>query len=209
MAGQMISDIITGGESFVTTDYRRIHVFSMDVSAEAGPVVLTGEAGWIPELVLGGVDIARAPEPVYNVRTGLMTASFQAQYNHGELFYLVGEVGYAQMLGPALIGGGAAGGREIPPVLFFGDHPRQLVIAIASRLTLLKGKLEWSVTGQAGVLDRSMILSTRLSYELFGRFKPYIGVVFYEAFGERPQPDLSLAASRDFSDEIFIGVQFY
>jgi hypothetical protein len=208
-AGQMISDIIAGGESFVRTDYRRIHVFSMDASTEAGPVVLTAEAGWIPEMVLGGADIARAPEPVYNVRTGLITASFQAQYNYGELFYLVGEVAYARMLGPALIGGGGAGGRDIPPVIFFGDHTSQLVVGLASRLTLLKGRLEWSVTGQAGVLDRSMILSTRLSYELIGRLRPYIGVVFYEVFGDRPQPDLSLAASRDYNDEIFIGIQFY
>jgi hypothetical protein len=201
LAGEILSDLIARGEDFVTTRYRRMHVLSIDASAEAGPVVLSGEAGWIPEMWLTGID-AQGPLPsLTNVKTGLMTASLQVQYSRGEMLAVAVEAAYAQMLDPAAAGGGVG----VPPVMFFGDERRQLSLGLAWRLALLRGKLEWSFTGQAGVLDRSMILSTRLSYELWDRFKPFVGAVFYEVFGGRPSPDLSIAASRDFNDEIFFG----
>jgi hypothetical protein len=150
---------------------------------------------------LTGID-AQGPLPsLTNVKTGLMTASLQVQYSRGEMLAVAVEAAYAQMLDPAAAGGGVG----VPPVMFFGDERRQLSLGLAWRLALLRGKLEWSFTGQAGVLDRSMILSTRLSYELWDRFKPFVGAVFYEVFGGRPSPDLSIAASRDFNDEIFFG----
>lgn len=200
LAGRMLSDLMARGEDFVTTRYRRMHVLSIDASAEAGPVVLSGEAGWIPEMRLTGIDAAGPLPSVTNVTTGLMTASLQVQYNHGELFTVAAEAAYAQMLDPK-----ASGGGSVPPVMFFGDQKRQLTLALTWRLALLRGKLEWTFTGQGGVLDGSMILSTRVSYELWGRLRPFVGVVFYEVFGSRPDPDLSIAASRDFNDEIFFG----
>jgi hypothetical protein len=206
VAGEMLSAMIAGGEEFVTTRWKRLHVFVVDASAEAGPVVLSGEAGWIPEMTFSGVDLARLPVPLVNVRTGLMTASLQAQYTYGELLTVAAEAAFVQMLGPRVVQDGGGGGG-IPPVLLFGDQKRQVTIGLATRLALLHGKLEWRVTGQAGVLDRSLIFSTRLSYEIGGRFKPFVGAVAYEVFGDRPDPDLSIAASRDFNDEIFFGFE--
>ncbi|MFH1436787.1 MAG: hypothetical protein ABIJ56_13855 [Pseudomonadota bacterium] len=207
-AGRMISDIISRGDDFLSTKYRRMHVFAVDAAFEAGPLVIATEVGWIPSMILNGIDLTALPVPVVNVETGLMTSSIQVQYNYGEVFFLAAEAAYARMLDPVAVSGGKPADGGPPPTFMFGDETHQLVIALASRLTLLKGKLEWSVMGQAGVFDRSMILSTRLSYEIAGRVRPFIGAVVYEVFGDRPDPDLSLTASRDFNDEIFFGLRF-
>ena len=209
-AGRMISDIISRGDDFLSTKYRRMHVFAMDASFEAGPLVITTEVGWIPSMILNGIyiDYTTLSVPIVNVETGLMTSSLQVQYNYGEIFFLAAEVAYARMLDPVVVSNGKPAGGDPPPTFLFGENTQQLVIALASRLTLLKGKLEWSIMGQAGVLDKSMILSTKLSYEIAGRVRPFIGAVVYEVFGDRPDPDLSLTASRDFNDEIFFGLRF-
>ena len=207
-AGRMISDIISRGDDFLSTKYRRMHVFAMDAAFEAGPLVIAAEVGWIPSMILNGIDYTALPVPIVNVDTGLMMSSLQVQYNYGELFFLVAEVAYARMLNPVVVGNDKPAGGGPPPTFLFGENTHQLVIALASRLTLLKGRLEWSVMGQAGVFARSMILSTRLSYEIAGKVRPFIGAVVYEVFGDRPDPDLSLTASRDFNDEIFFGLRF-
>ena len=165
-----------------------------------------------------GIDLVKTVNPftggefdqpvLSNVRAGLLTAALQLQYNYGERFVLSLETAYARMLDPRVAGGDAGAGGKVPPVFFFGDGRQQLTVGLRAELKLLRGRLAWSVTAESMVLDRSLIVASRLSYEAHPHVIPYAGFVLYETFGDRPSPDLSLAASRDRNDEIFVGVKF-
>jgi|GEM_PF-3441736 len=207
-AGMIISDVIERGGSLIRTDYRRVHVFSLDVRTELGPVVIAFESGWMNEGIFPGIDFNRGPGAIYNVKAGIFTSLFQIQYNYEEKFFITGELGYQKMLDP--FESGATGRKgEIPPVFYFGEDTQKLDLAMVVKLSLFRDKLGFKLVGQGGILDKSMVISTRISYKFIDRLEPYAGFVFYEVFGERPEPDFSFASMRNSNDEVFFGIRFY